>query len=381
MIDKIFSPLGIFSYVRKLDLYVLKSFLFVLLVSVFSLTGLYIVIHFFTNIGDFIEISQQNLFTFIIWYYLIRIPLILSKLLPIMALIAVMMTVLRLSKTKELVAMLSSGMSIWRTVLPIFITLCLLIGLMYYFDNDLIPRISKHISLSEKILKSEGSDKFLVRQVPNYQFIVKVYNYTRQQMHDIWINQYDQDNNLIAQITAQKGVWTEKFVYSSGGTSTRQQGWLLSNGIVYHYDSKGYRTNIPQEFKENSYLVSCNLTPQSIEKLEDTSSYMTLAKLNSLISNQPENNNLKVQFYSKLTAPIIILILVLIGMPFAIVDKSQNFFSGIGVCLLISLGFFVVKFLFENMGNKGIIPAFWGVVLPLLLFITIGIMFSKKIRT
>ena len=365
--------------IRRLDLYIFKSFFVTLLLSIFALSGLYVVIHFFTNITDFIEISQQNLMAFIIWYYLIRIPLILSKLMPIIALIALMMTMLRLAKTRELIAMLASGLSIWRIILPISATLILVAAATFFTDNMLIPELGKHISLTEKILKSEGSDRFLIRQsrqngedrnqASNYEFIIKIYNYTSQQMNGVWINQFDKENNLIAQIIAKQGAWTEK-------------GWMLSDGVIYTYDAKGFRASAPKYFKENEYLVACDLTPQSIEKIEESSAYMTLTKLNALVSEQPDNHNLKIQLYSKQFAPAAILILILLGLPFSIkLSKSQNFFNSIGICLVISLGFFIIRFSAENLGAKGIIPPIWAVLAPLLIFGFIGTILASKIRT
>ncbi|MFH1231618.1 MAG: LptF/LptG family permease [Planctomycetota bacterium] len=357
--------------IRKLDIYILKSFLFALIISILSLTGLYVVIHFFTNIGDFIEVSQESLFTFIPYYYLIRLPIILFKLLPIIMLIAVMITIVRLMKTRELIAMLSAGIAVYRIVLPIFITILFVIAIMYYNNEKIVPSLGKNITLTEKILKSEGSDRFLIRQAGEYQFTIKKYNYPQQQMNDVWINQYDRENNLITQIVAERGVWSTR----------KTPGWLLFNGLIYSYDANAHRKSNPQAFQQDGFLLSCGLTPRSIEKLEESSSYLSLTQLNSLISTQPQNSSLKVQYYSKLTEPLTALILIFMGLPFAIVRKSQSLTKGIGICLIISLTFFVVKFLSEGMGNKGILPPFWAITLPLLIFAIFGIIMSKRIRT
>lgn len=345
--------------------------------------------------------TQENPLRFIPAYYLMRLPLILSKFLPIMALIAVMFTVSRLMKTRELVAMLSSGVSIPRTLLLIFIVVLLMTVGMYYNDALIIPHLGKYITTSEKILKSEGSERFLVRQTNNYDFIIKNYNYLKQQMNDIWIDQYDSDRNLVAQIVAQQGVWTAENHRSSdlewnsnseipenrnssrleGNPNSQIPGWLLSNGLIYSYDTNGFRKSLPQSFQEDGFLLSCELTPQAIEKVEESSAYMTPAKLRSLISAQPHNSALLVQYYSRFTAPLIMLILIFIGLPFALVQKSTNFFTGIGVCLIISLGFFAAKFLCESLGNKGIIPPYWAVVLPLAIFAVLGLILSSRIRT
>lgn len=367
--------------IRKLDIYILKSFLFALIISILSLTGLYIVIHFFTNIGDFIEVSQESLFTFIPYYYLIRLPLILLKLLPIIMLISVMITIMRLMKTLELVAMLSSGIAIYRIVLPIFITILFVIVIMYYTNEKIIPFLGKNITLTEKILQSEGSERFLIRQAGEYQFTIKKYNYPKQQMNDVWINQYDDKNNLITQIVAERGVWsTRKTPHPDGRGSPEAEGWLLSNGLIYSYDTTGHWKSVPQALQQDGFLLSCGLTPRSIEKLDEPS-YLSLTQLNSLISAQPQNSSLKVQYYSKLTEPLTALILIFIGLPFAIVRKSQSLAKGIGICLIISLTFFIVKFLSEGMGNKGILPPFWAIILPLLIFAVFGIIMSRRIRT
>jgi len=364
--------------IRKLDIYILKSFLFALIISILSLTGLYVVIHFFTNIGDFIEVSQESLFTFIPYYYLIRLPLILSKLTPIIMLIAVMITIVRFMKTRELVAMLATGIAIHRIVLPIFITILFVIVIIYYNNERIVPALSKNIGLSEKILKSEGTDRFLTREVDDpdsnqgkYQFTIKKYNYPKQQMNDVWINQYDRENNLISQIVAEIAIWSTR----------KTPGWLLSNGLIYSYDTNGFRKSAPRSFQQDGFLLTSGLTPRSIEKLEESSSYQSLSQLRSLLSAQPQNSPLKVQYYSRLTEPLTALILIFIGLPFAIVRKSQSLAKGIGICLVISLTFFIVKFLSEGMGNKGILPPFFSVTLPLLIFAIFGIIMSRRIRT
>ncbi|MFH0889127.1 MAG: LptF/LptG family permease [Planctomycetota bacterium] len=375
--------------IRKLDAYILKSFLFALIISTLSLIGLYIVIHFFTNISDFIEVSQESLFTFIPTYYLIRLPLILLKLLPIIMLISVMITIMRFMKTLELVAMLSSGIAIYRIVLPIFITILLVIVMMYYTNEKVIPFLGKNITLTEKILQSEGSERFLIRQADEYQFTIKKYNYPKQQMNDVWINQYDDKNNLITQIFAERGVWStspDKVHRDPEATSwiahrEKTPGWLLSNGLIYSYDTNGHWKSAPQAFQQEGFLLASDLTPRSIEKLDETSYYLSLTQLNSLISAQPQNSSLKVQYYSKLTEPLTALILIFIGLPFAIIRKSQSLAKGIGICLIISLTFFIVKFLSEGMGNKGILPPFWAITLPLLIFAVFGIIMSRRIRT
>jgi lipopolysaccharide export system permease protein len=361
-----------FSYIRKLDFYVLKTFVFILAIAAFSLTGLYVIIHFFTDISDFIQAGQENGFFFIPYYYIIRIPLIINKLLPVMALIAVMMTTSKLINTKELVAILSSGISFHRTILPVFIIILLLIGLMYFTDEVIIPSISKDITLTEKILKAEGWDRFLMRNTKEHFFTIKKYIYARQEMKDVWINQYDKEGNFINQIVAAKARWSSK---------ESHQGWLLSDGVVYSYDENGFRKSSPYVFHDNEYLLVSELTPRSIARTEETSSYLKLSQLKELAQTQPQNYSLQVQYYSKITAPFIILILIFIGLPFAVIQKSHGFFVGAGLCLLISLAFFITKSFSESLSNKGLVAPFWSVFLPLLVFTIIGIILSKRIRT
>ncbi|MBI5778354.1 MAG: LptF/LptG family permease [Planctomycetes bacterium] len=380
MINKLLLS-GPYSYIRKLDYYVLKAFLFALTISILALLGLYIVIHFFTNISDFIEITQQEVFIFIPRYYLIRLPIILYKLIPIMMLIAVMIAVSRLMKTRELIAMLSAGIGIHRIVLPIFIAVLFIIGIMYFVNEVVTPYLGKYLTITEKILKSEGSDRFLIRQARSaassegpastYQFTIKKYDYVKQTMHSIWVNQYDPESNLMAQIIAERAEWTEK----------KLPGWMFYHGTFYSYDNTGRRKSLPRSFQGEGFLLSCDLTPRSIEKVEETSAYMNSRQLGNLITLQPNNRALQVQYYSKLTDPLIVLILIFLGLPFALARKNQNFFTGIGICLMASLGFFMVKFLFEGFGNKGIMPPLLAVTLPLIIFAALGIILARRIRT
>ncbi|MDI6733523.1 MAG: LptF/LptG family permease [Planctomycetota bacterium] len=374
--------------IRKLDYYILKSFLFAFIIAVLCLSGLYIVIHFFTNLFDFTELTQQSVFLFIPYYYLIRLPVILYKLLPIIVLIALMITISRLSKIGELIAMMASGIGIHRIVIPILIAILFIVGTMYFADEVFTPYLGKYISLSDKILKSEGSERFLIRQtsqaesagdssmeaprVARHQFTIKKYNYVKHQMNNIWVNEYDGTNNLIAQIVAERALWSVK---------KDRQGWLLHHGIAYHYDEKGFRSSAPHVFSDESYLLKSELTPDSIEKIESTFSYMNSTQLKNILRSQPDNSLLKVQYYSRMTSPLSVLILVFLGLPFALGGGKRGTITGIGICLILSLGFFIIKTFFESMGNKGIINPFLSVTIPLIIFAIIGIILSRRIRT
>lgn len=370
---------------KKLDWYILRYFLAALVMAFFAMSGLYMVIHFFTNLGDFMELTQVNLAVFMGQYYLCRLPLILYQITPIIILIAAVMTIAKLLRTSELIPIITSGISVYRLLVPILIVAGIFSVLMFIMDEYTIAALNKAINRTDKILKAEGTELFVPRQTKHYTIVIQKYDYIKNAMHNIWVTEYNNDGLLMAQISAKTAQWREQG-QPAGETDSavdepRQgRGWYLSDGVAYTYDEKGRRAGAGRIFGARGYFLPPELTPEFMEKTE-AASYESLSELDNLIKQFPHQTVFKIKYYTKFSFPLATFALIFTGIPFILLSPGRrNFFRGIGICIAVSLGFFLLKFLLEALSKKNIIPPFLASWLPIIIFGVIAVYLARKMR-
>jgi len=132
---------------RRLDRYVTFFFVWHFLLCLVAIVGLYVVVDTFSKLDDFVE--HEGLAEQIRWiatYPFYQIPVLLSQfLLPVVTLLAGIISLARLARYNELNAMKAAGVSIHRTLLPIFLA-SLVIGALAAANQEvLIPYLESDI--------------------------------------------------------------------------------------------------------------------------------------------------------------------------------------------------------------------------------------------
>ena len=123
--------------IRKLDTYVLKKFFVTLLFAMVTMIMIYVVIDLFDHLNKFLD-AKMPLMGFII-YYTLKIPEIISQIFPIVSFMSLLFTLGNLSKYRETIAMMSSGISLIRIALPFLIAGIFLSAFHFYFSEIVLP--------------------------------------------------------------------------------------------------------------------------------------------------------------------------------------------------------------------------------------------------
>jgi len=131
---------------RRLDRYVGFFFIWHFLLCLVAILGLYVVVDTFAKLDDFVE--QEGLVRqigSIARYHAYQIPPLIGQFLPVVTLIAGVITFARLARYNELNAMKAAGVSIHRTLAPVFIA-ALVIGALGAANQEfLVPYIEPDI--------------------------------------------------------------------------------------------------------------------------------------------------------------------------------------------------------------------------------------------
>ncbi|GAH65868.1 unnamed protein product, partial [marine sediment metagenome] len=110
-----------------LDRYILRSFLYSYVVCAVALLGLTMVLDAFLRIKDFMDAAHASagpgfgVLQVMLQYYSVRLPLFMHMVSPAVMLTAAMFSMAQMNKNNELVPMRASGISLFRTLTPLFL--------------------------------------------------------------------------------------------------------------------------------------------------------------------------------------------------------------------------------------------------------------------
>src|SRR4030042_3856952 len=130
---------------KILDKYIIKSFLIGYLIAFFVLIGLRVIIQLFVNLDELSENTDLGTLAVIkniIYFYGIRIPLYFRDFAGMITVVATAFTFGKMVRSGELVAVMASGVSLKRLVVPVFVIALLMTGLFVIDQEFIIPPLA-----------------------------------------------------------------------------------------------------------------------------------------------------------------------------------------------------------------------------------------------
>lgn len=335
----------------------LKSFFFCLIVFVF----LFIIIDIF---GSLQEILRNHPSTIkILELYLYAIPVIIGQTAPIAALLATLFTLGQMNQANEVIAMRSSGLSVWHIVRP-FILFGLILSLAIFVMNETITPYAQKMS---KFIKRYYIDKAYesTQDVPlenvaiygyeNRLYFLNKFHPKTNTIEGLTILEHDAEQNVRSKVYAEKAVW-------------RNNRWLLYQCFIYYLGEGQRIRGEPLYFSDKVYRIE--ETPEDFMRQNIPMENMNVRDLAGYISRLPKAGakntivRMKVDLFQKTSFPFTSFIIILLGIPSAIIVRRQAVASSsIGMCMAISFLFYVLFAVLTALGKAGALPPFlaaWG---------------------
>lgn len=344
---------------RKLDAYIVRKFLGTFFASIALIIIIVVVFDVSEKIGDFID-KKVPLNAIIFDYYLNFIPYFVNMFSALFIFIAVIFFTSRMAANTEIVAILSSGISFYRLMLP-YIACALLIGVLnLYLANYLIPSVNKNRLAFES--------KYIRRQYVNQNLNIHL----RYDNNDyFYVESFDNGVNLGYRFTMEKidsSGMVEKLSSESIRYDSAKQEWILRDFFKRNLKKDG-------EVVEKGDMLNIKLpiTPGDFARDRKNVEEMTYPELKKFIATEKERGSTLVKFYEyensqRMTAPFAAIILTLIG--FALSSHKRRGGIGIHLAIGISLAFIFILFMqvskvFATFGNFPIWLAAW---VPIIIF-------------
>lgn len=372
------TPLGKLSgsLFQILDFYVLTSWLFYLSVLLVAFIGVYVIFDFFQHLADIVR--NHIPITTTLAYYAYLMPQIVYLLLPLCILVATLVCFGLLTKSNEIIAVKSAGISLYRIALPVLVATALLSAGMFILGNNYLPATNQQQNAILNEIKGKPAQ---TAYRPDRQWIFgksdKIYNYRffdpdQNAFADLSVYEINSsDFSLRRRIYAARAFW-EPHLHE----------WMLWHGWVRNFsDGKvvAYKPFSVSAFKE------LNETPSYFKKEVKPSAQMSALELRNYIRELKQGGfdvvRLSVAFYRKFSYPLIAFVITLIAIPFSFTTGRRGTLAGIAVSIGIAIIYWSVSSLFQVMGNLGQLPPVIAAWAPDMIFGMGGIYLFTRLST
>jgi lipopolysaccharide export system permease protein len=311
--------------VKLLDWYILRRFLATLGYAVFAFVFIVIFVDMVGNLGKFIDKDVPQ--GVILKYYLFTVPYMTVLALPIAMLLASLLSLGQMNKYYELTAIKSVGISLYRTLLPIFV--CgLFVSLAALAIGEIVvpPTNQEKTRITNEYLESRFArapktvtDVFWRDRKDRTLFMGR-YEPLEQTGHKVSIQTFV-DNEIIERIDAPTMKWEDGV-------------WKLRKGFKRSFNGDE-ETAEPFETLNDEDL---DLRPETIPDFKVKPDDMSYAELKmfatEVMKNGGDPNRWLVDLNFKLSIPLANFIMVLFGAPIASSRKQSNAVFGFIISLM-----------------------------------------------
>lgn len=360
--------------IRILDRYLTKQFILSIFFGVMTFVLIFIIVDLMENLDDFID--QQVPQKIIMAYYFYFLPEIIRLILPVSILLACLFTVGKLNNFNELTAIKSSGISLYRFMLP-FIIIGFLISLFaIYFSGWAVPQSNaKKLEIEQKYMKKNltylGANIFF--QDGENRFVnIGFYDQSSQLISRAGIVLIDRNDptKLEKRFDCQKLQWdttTQKWI---GFEVTENLFLSDSTNKINYYEQ--YTFNDLQ-FRPEDILIKQ-------KRIEE----MTLTEIRQVINAQKRSGNdttkLEIDYHSLIAFAFANLIVILFGLPFSADKRSGTVAFQFGMNLFFTFIYLAFMKISQSFGKNGLLNPILTAWFANIIFVAFAIVNILRVR-
>jgi lipopolysaccharide export system permease protein len=362
-----------FKNQRILHRYVIREYLKIFGLCLGSLVFIYAVVLFFQKMD--VITKHEAPFYLIFEYVLYKLPEVTFQwTLPYGVLLSTLLTLGSFSRHSEITAMKAGGVSLYWVTLPL-ISLALIFSFFSFLGNEYLVPITnqktRHL-LSVQVRKEQPSSSF-----KNYKIWFhadhRIYNIQlldpeARVLKGITLYEFNDQFRCVRRIDAREAKWVDGR-------------WRFYDGAIREFEQEGsIQVSL---YRERDFTLRENWeTFQNMERKSEEMSYTELRNyVQKIQSAGYDATRYQVDLHSKLSYPLLNLIMLLIGIPFALrTGRSGGVALSIGISMMIGFGYALLFYVFLFLGKSGMLPPFLSSWIPTTLFGLAGIFTLMSVR-
>lgn len=373
-----------------LDRYLLLLFLRTFLVCFLSFTGLYIVIHLFSNLDELSGLSKESSWgELMLAFYGPRVAEMFGKTAPVLALVAGIFSISMLQRNRELTAIEAGGITKLRALRSIIFAGLVIVGLTVANRELLIPKYKDRLVRTPQ----NWHDRSDVPMPPQedsrtgMKFRGKDFYVGEKKITEPHVQLPLSISTSVPRIAAGSATLVPASEIHPAG--------VLFDGVTIppvmaNTDSIFFNQQplvfSPKDFSwlgPDQCFVAVEMDADQIAFGKKLAQYRRTSEMIAALQ-QPKRKfgqSEEVSVHARLLRPVLDIALLLLGLPMIVSNSERNIFVSAGLGFLIVGGVFLVDAACQGLGAYRLLePAALAAWLPLIIFVPLAVLSMRKLK-
>jgi LPS export ABC transporter permease LptG len=355
---------------RRLDRYVMTYFLQAYFYCIAGFISIWFIFDVSDNISTFLD--QRISRMLILKYYLTQVPQILVILFPVALLLALLFCLGRMSRSNEIVSMLTAGVSLPRILAPL-----LFIGLLTTATSTALNySLAPHGEYAHKrLLEDPASRRQLLgmtaqifrNRTDNRTWFIQQFFPGDNKFTTVHIVQQDANDNIVKAYIATTAVY-----------HAESHAWEFNGVKVVDYDTAGNIVNVDYHVGTPLIITDWSETPYRLSSANVRAEHLSVPELRDYLEfNSDFPTTLLAPFAThlqyRIALPWSCAVVALIAASLGVGYSRRGILSSVAAAILLVFAMNFVMHLFLALGEGARIPTWAAAWTPNIIFGIVGL--------
>lgn len=358
---------------KLLDRYLLRNFLEPFLICFFGFLAIWLVFDLSDNGPDFIDakasLRQVGMF------YFSQVPQIIMVSLPVGLLLALLFSLSRMSRSNELISMLTAGRSVWRILVPFMGVGVVLTALLAWLNYEAAPHAEggkkqalELITKAKKAGEKGTVEGYLFRDRLNARtWFIKKLRLNSRSMENVHITQHGPDGAIVTKWYAKRAVF-----------DPADRSWTLERGMQFDFNEGGDVAKRTDFVAGSQRMTAWSETPWRIASAQLEAQNLSVPELHDYVrfnADFPDEQLAPYRSYlwHRWAAAFQCLVVVFLAAPLAIVYSRRGVVGGVAAAIMLYAALLLSTYLFLALGKGFRLSAAVAAWTPNVLFLLVGL--------
>lgn len=352
---------------KRLDIYIIRKFLGTFFLAIGLIILVAVVFDFSEKVDDFLN-KKAPFRDIILQYYLNFIPFFSNLFSYLFVFVSVIFFTSKMSVHSEITAILSTGVSYRRLMLPYMVSAVLIAALSFFLSNYLIPYSSvSRLEFEAKYFdKAYGApERDIHKQIDEGVFI--------------YLESFTPRNNWGMKFSIEKfenGILKSKMMAESIRYDSIKKTWRLQNWWMRQID--GIKETITSGASVDSAL---NLLPGEFNRNDNVVEAMTTPQLRKFIKRELSRGHgdvlYEIERHRRFAGPFAVFILTIIGVSLSSRKVRGGIGMHIGFGIALSFSYILFMQISKEFARAGDLAPWLAVWLPNFVYAAIAVVLYK----
>ena len=351
---------------KRLDWYIIKKFLGTYIFAIVLILAITIMFDINEKLDSFLK---APLAATIFDYFLNFLPYFANQFSPLFTFIAVIFFTSKLADNSEIIAMLASGVSFKRLMLPYMVSAAVIATSSYVLSAYVIPPANvERIEYTNTYVKNKRVDygsNIQMKVAPGQIAYMGRYDNTTKTGYKFSLESFE-DKKLVSRLTAQTIKWDTLYQ------------WQVRDYMIR--DFKGAREEIHKGKRLDTIIT---IEPRDFLIAKNDHEMMTSPQLKEYISRQKERGVANIKSFEienerRFAMCAAAFILTIIGMSLSSKKVKGGMGVNIGIGLVLSFSYILFSTVTSTFAISGLTSPFVAMWIPNFIYIIIAVILYRK---